>query len=117
MKIFLTGGTGFVGTQSTLRLLREGHSVTILTRSLKGGEITQPHIFYLEGDPTKKGAWQAKIKDHNAVINLAGASIFSRWTEEHKQAIRDSRIITTRNIVEGIPLRDNQSFTLLIPPP
>ncbi|MGQ9508648.1 MAG: TIGR01777 family oxidoreductase [Thermodesulfobacteriota bacterium] len=111
MKIFLTGGTGFVGTQLTSRLLREGHSVTILTRSLKVGEITQPHIFYLEGDPTKKGAWQAKIKDHDAVINLAGASIFARWTEEHKQAIRDSRIITTRNIVEGIPLRDNQSFT------
>lgn len=112
MKILITGGTGFVGTQLTSRLLREGYEVTILTRSLKRGKITQPNISYLEGDPTQKGPWQEKIKDHGAVINLAGASIFAKWTEEHKQAIRESRLRTTRNIVEGIPERDDQSFAL-----
>jgi uncharacterized protein (TIGR01777 family) len=46
------------------------------------------------------------------VINLAGASIFSKWTEEHKKAIRESRVNTTRNIVEGIPSRPERPFTL-----
>lgn len=112
MKILITGGTGFVGGQLTWRLLREGFEVTILTRSLRGAKITQPNISYLEGDPTQEGPWQGKIKDHDAVINLAGTSIFAKWTEEHKKAIRKSRLSTTRNIVEGIPERDDQSFAL-----
>ena len=46
------------------------------------------------------------------MINLAGASIFSKWTEEHKKAIRESRVNTTQNIVEGIPSRPERPFTL-----
>jgi hypothetical protein len=113
MKILITGGTGFVGTQLTSRLIQEGHVVTILTRTLKREKGTSPGISYLEGDPTRKGPWQASIKDHDAVINLAGASIFSKWTEEHKRAIRESRVNTTRNIVEGIPSSLQKPFTLL----
>jgi uncharacterized protein (TIGR01777 family) len=86
--------------------------VTILTRSLKGTKRSSPGISYLEGDPTKKGPWQEAIKNHDAVINLAGASIFSKWTEEHKKAIRESRVNTTQNIVEGIPSRPEKSFAL-----
>ncbi len=107
----ITGGTGFVGTQLTSRLIQDGHDVTILTRSLKGGKASSPHLSYLEGDPTRKGPWQEAIQTHDAVINLAGASIFSRWTEEHKKAIRDSRVLTTQNIVEGIPSRPERSFS------
>ena len=46
------------------------------------------------------------------VINLAGASIFSKWTEEHKKAIRESRVNTTQNIVEGIPSRSCKNHLL-----
>src|SRR4030042_2050712 len=112
MKILITGGTGFVGTQLTSRLIKDNHEVTILTRSLKGAKGASPGISYLEGDPTKKGPWQEAIKNHDAVINLAGASIFSKWTEEHKKAIRESRVNTTQNIVEGIPSRPERPFTL-----
>jgi len=112
MKVFITGGTGFVGTQITSRLIQEGHQVTILTRSLKGAKGSSPGISYLEGDPTKEGPWQEAIKTHDAVINLAGASIFSKWTEEHKKAIRESRVNTTRNIVEGMPSHPERPFTL-----
>ncbi len=112
MKLLITGGTGFVGTQLTSRLIQEGHEVTILTRSLKREKGTSPGVSYLEGDPTKKGPWQEAIQNHDAVINLAGASIFSKWTEEHKRAIRESRVNTTRNIVEGIPSHPDRPFTL-----
>ncbi len=112
MKILITGGTGFVGTQLIARLIRDSHEVTTLTRSLKSVKMTSPGVSYLEGDPTRKGPWQQSIQDQDAVINLAGASIFSRWTDEHKKAIRESRIHTTQNIVEAIPSSPNKPFTL-----
>ena len=33
MKVFITGGTGFLGTTLTRKLTQEGHKVTVLTRS------------------------------------------------------------------------------------
>jgi uncharacterized protein (TIGR01777 family) len=113
MKILITGGTGFVGTQLTSRLIQDGHEVIILSRSAKrSGEVPRG-ISYLQGDPTQKGPWQEAIKNHDGVINLAGASIFAKWTEEHKRAIRESRVNTTQNVVEGIPSHPPKKFTLL----
>jgi uncharacterized protein (TIGR01777 family) len=112
MKILITGGTGFVGTQLRSRLIQDGNEVTILTRSKKGSDKDPSGVSYLEGDPTKKGPWQDTIKEHDVVINLAGASIFSKWTKEHKKAIRESRISTTQNIVEGIPPNSERPLTL-----
>jgi uncharacterized protein (TIGR01777 family) len=103
MKILLTGGTGFVGKQLTSRFIQERNEVTILTRSLKESGPPPKGISYLQGDPTQRGPWQAAIPGHDIIINLAGASIFSKWSEEYKKLIRDSRIFTTRNIIEGIP--------------
>ena len=103
MKILMTGGTGFVGKELNSRLIREGHEITILTRSLKNpGEISKG-IFYPQGDPARKGPWQEAIASCDVIINLAGASIFSRWSDEYKKLLRESRLLTTRNLVEAIP--------------
>ena len=112
MKIFITGGTGFVGTQLTSRLIQDGNEVTILTRSRKGAERGHTGISYLQGDPTLKGPWQEAIKNHEVIINLAGASIFSKWTDEQKKAIKESRISTTQNIIEGIASHPGKKITL-----
>ena len=113
MKILITGGTGFVGKQLTSRIIQEGNEVTILTRSLKESGQLPKGISYLQGDPTQKGPWQEAIPGHDVIINLAGASIFSKWSDEYKKLIRDSRVFTTRNIIEGIPSKFEKEISLL----
>jgi hypothetical protein len=112
MKVLMTGGTGFVGTSLSSRLVQDGHGVTILTRSSKDLSRSKPGISYLQGDPTVKGPWQENVKNFDAIINLAGASIFSRWTDDHKRAIRESRMGTTQNLVEAIPSSLDKKITL-----
>ncbi len=103
MKIFMTGGTGFVGTYLVGQFIREGHTVTVLTPPLTGSELKMDGLTYLTGNPTIKGPWQEAVRDHDVIINLAGASIFSRWTEAQKIILRSSRIDTTRHLVEALP--------------
>ena len=107
MKIFVTGGTGFVGKTLALALIRTGHEVSILTRSGKG---ETSGVSWIEGDPTQKGKWQEAVKEHGVVINLAGASLFTRWTEEAKRMIRDSRILTTRHLLEAMDGGKGKTF-------
>ena len=113
MKILMTGGSGFVGSYLIARLVRDGHEVTSLIRSNKEAKGASPGVSFLQGDPTQRGPWQEAIRNHAAVINLAGAPIFTKWTDEQKRAIRESRVSTTRNIVEGIDAEQGRGFTLL----
>ncbi len=113
MKIFFTGGTGFVGSYFTKRFLEKGHEVTVLTRSLgKSREGRSGAIRWVEGNSMKPGKWQETVAEHDAVINLAGASIFTLWTESARKVIEESRIFTTRNVVDAIG-RAEGSITLL----
>jgi len=112
-KIFITGGTGFLGRALTSRLTTSGFQVTVLTRKIKKEEQLPEKTVYVEGDPAHPGQWQDAVQNHDVFINLAGASIFSRWTNKRKKAIMDSRILTTRHLVEALSSRKNQE-TLLI---
>ncbi len=103
MKVFMTGGTGFIGTYLAKRLISEGHKVTILTQPLGEAALKINGVNYLAGSPTIKGEWQEAVKEHDVIINLAGASIFSRWTPEQKKILLESRIDTTSNLVEALP--------------
>ena len=110
MKVFITGGLGFVGTQLSIRLLQKGHEVTVVDHSPEPKLYTPEAVTYVSADTTALGAWQEEIVKHDAVINLAGASIFQRWNDGTKQLIYDSRILTTRNVVEAM---DDAKSTLL----
>jgi len=102
MRIFITGGLGFVGTQLSIRLLKRGHEVTVVDHSPKPKPYTPEQVKYVLADTTIPGAWQEELIKHDAVINLAGASIFQRWNDTTKQLIYNSRILTTRNVVEAM---------------
>jgi uncharacterized protein (TIGR01777 family) len=101
MKVFITGGSGFLGAALTKALLAEGHSVTILSRSSKKRAL-KLGLAYVDGNPTKSGSWQKEVPRHDVVINLAGASIFRTWNDKNKEAIRSSRILTTHNLVDAM---------------
>ena len=93
MKFLITGGTGFIGSFLTQQLLQNEHEVTIIGRS--SAPVVHPgHFHAISADTTQKGSWQNALKDVDAVINLAGMSIFQRWTRAYKQQIYDSRILT-----------------------
>ena len=102
MKVVITGGLGFIGTQLSTRLLETGHRVTVVDHSPKPKPSTPKEVNYLSADTTVPGAWQEEVGIQDAVINLAGTSIFTRWNDETKQLIYDTRILTTRNVVEAM---------------
>ena len=112
MKVFITGGTGFLGAALTEKLLAEGHLVTILSRSSQN-RIIRAGLVYTKGNSAMSGSWQEEIGRHDVVINLAGASIFQPWNTRNKEAIYNSRILTTRNIVDAIAKHADKKITLL----
>ncbi|MBW1930051.1 MAG: TIGR01777 family oxidoreductase [Deltaproteobacteria bacterium] len=113
MKIFITGGTGFVGSTLARYLFNQGHEVTVLTRSAAKARHMPDGIAVVEGDPVVQGPWQKRVAEHEVVINLAGRSIFTRWTKKAKRVIRDSRLLTTRHVVEAISERKGENTLLL----
>ncbi len=102
MKAFITGGTGFVGTNLTWFLVEKGHEVTVLARHAKKGPALPDKVNVVAADATKPGEWQNAVAGHDVLINLAGVSIFKRWNEHYKKLLWNSRILTTRNLVDAI---------------
>ena len=103
MKILITGGSGFVGSNLTDFLLSRGHQVIAIGRSEPQHGADRANYHFVAADTTCKGPWQKELADVDAVVNLAGATIFRRWTKKYKKQIYDSRILTTRNVVEALP--------------
>lgn len=102
MRVFITGGTGFVGRRLSARLRELGHDLIIVTRSPKG-RPAGAGIDFVEGDPAMPGPWQERVKDADWVINLAGSPISQRWTAAVKRELRESRMLTTKYLVEAMP--------------
>ena len=103
MRVFIVGGTGFVGVNLANRLRSRGDEVTVLGHLPGRPRGLDPAVAVVVGDATVAGAWQERVAGHETVVNLAGASIFTRWTEESKKIIHSSRILTTRNVVAALP--------------
>ena len=92
--VAVTGSSGLVGSQSTAFLSTGGHRVIRLVRHA----ATKSDERQWNPDDPDPGL----LAGVDAVIHLAGASIAGRFTEEHRAAIRDSRIGPTRRLAELI---------------
>jgi uncharacterized protein (TIGR01777 family) len=102
VKIFIAGGTGFVGNILSAALAGEGHEITVLIRPGADADAGTGGVRTVRGDPMTKGAWQEELAGHEAIINLVGASIFQPWTRKARREIYDSRMRSTENIVEAL---------------
>lgn len=99
MRVLVTGATGLVGKRVCQKLIADGHSVVITTRSREGldSRITFP-CEVIEWD-TRSDFPADRLKDTDAVIHLAGESIAAGlWTKKQKQRIFDSRVLSTATL-------------------
>jgi hypothetical protein len=103
MKVLVFGGTGFIGKNLYTELLSAGHEVCIVSR--------RPEKAIPQGRGAAIVKWNssacplpAELLDNvDLIINLAGESIASRrWTQAVKEKILNSRVQTTRAIVNAI---------------
>ena len=103
MKVFITGGQGFVGTRLARTFLEKGF--TVVATGTRKSVHCGPRInyTYIATDTTQKGEWLSNVSDADIVINLAGRSIFHYWTPKYKQEIYDSRVLTTQNVMSALP--------------
>jgi uncharacterized protein (TIGR01777 family) len=101
-RVTVTGATGLIGPSLVAALRERGAQVTVLTRNPKRARATLDAVDAVAWDPLSEPAPPAALADRDAVVHLAGAPIAQRWSEHAKRAIRDSRTIGTRNLVEGL---------------
>jgi uncharacterized protein (TIGR01777 family) len=104
MRIFVTGGTGLVGTRLVRRLQERGDTVVLLSRRPALAQAqARAEDKVVEGDPMKPGAWMDALADCDGVIHLAGENIFGRrWNDDFKKLLRDSRVLSTENVAQAL---------------
>jgi len=102
MKILITGASGFVGSFLATHFIQKHHQIVGVGRR-PVHPLSQTEGFeYISADTTVPGPWQAHVPQMDAIVNLAGKNIFHYWTDSSKQKMVDSRIQTTRNLVQAM---------------
>lgn len=103
MKIAVTGATGFIGVPLVKALQAAGHQVVALVRNKARASEKLPGTECIEAQLEGHGPWCEVLARVDAIAYLAGESIGGkRWDARQKQLIRDSRVESTRTIVEAI---------------
>jgi UDP-glucose 4-epimerase len=108
MKILITGGAGFIGSNLAKRLVHDGHSVVVLDSLLRGNKLdkdTYSKIQFIKGDVrdldiVKEASKQCDIIFHFAAV--LGVDIVA----DNPVETMDVEVIGTRNIVEAATLNN-----------
>ncbi|MBK1879776.1 TIGR01777 family oxidoreductase [Pelagicoccus mobilis] len=94
MRVAITGGSGFLGTQLRALLGGLGHEVFVVTR--RGRDEND-----IVWNPYRGEIDRGAMEGMDAVIHLAGENLSSgRWTEERKKRLWSSRVDSTRFLVD-----------------
>ena len=105
-KVLITGGTGFIGSDLCIQLLKKDVDLVLLTRNPKRFEDSKANnLRYVSWDDDLR----KYVEEVDAVIHLAGEPVIGgRWTTKVKQRIYDSRIQSTRILVEAMKGADKK---------
>ncbi len=96
MKVLISGGSGFIGSKLTKQLQANGHEVAWLSRSEK------KNIRSFIWDINSMSIDEKAMEWADAVVHLAGASVAGqRWTYSYKKTIYDSRINSSKLIIDA----------------
>ena len=99
-KVAITGGNGLIGSELAVFLKAQGHEVVILSRSGKSNVYGVPGVRW---DPFKKFIDAKSLSDVDCWIHLAGENVSKgRWTKKRIRKLKDSRVISTKFLVEFI---------------
>ena len=108
MKVLISGARGLIATELIAQLKALGHTPISLVRSRPAGEN---EIFI----DAKTGDFDAaSMEEIDAVVNLAGATTGRiPWTKKYMREIVDSRIETTKVLVDAINQARNKPKVLV----
>jgi uncharacterized protein len=104
MRVVLTGATGMIGQAVVSALLAREEEVVVLSRDVARaqrtfGDRVQAHAW---ADPLGSPPPSVALDGADGVVHLIGEPVAQRWTDEAKEAIRESRVRSTRSLVQGL---------------
>ena len=90
MRVFITGGTGFIGTRLTEKLISENHDVTLLARNPSNSAFFGNNkVTLIKGDLFNNAVLLEGMEDCDWVFHMAA------WT---KPSFKDPSIVTGINV-------------------
>ncbi len=105
MRIVIAGGNGFIGRHLSALLTQRGDEVIWLVRhpGRSGTEKlhAEEYAFDPVGSPDDTG-WQQAVDGADAIVNLSGSPIASRWNARVKQELRASRLESARALIRAM---------------
>lgn len=100
MRVAIVGASGLIGRAVGAALLARGDGVLTLTRGGASGIAGAQDVRW---DPAEGPLPSDALDGVDALVNLAGAPLAGpRWSDERKELIRESRVRTTRLIVDAL---------------
>uniref|UniRef100_A0A7N0T2A7 Uncharacterized protein n=1 Tax=Kalanchoe fedtschenkoi TaxID=63787 RepID=A0A7N0T2A7_KALFE len=102
LTVSITGATGFIGQHLVKRLQADDHQVRVLTRTRSKALVIFPANDFPGVIVAEEREWKDCIQASNAVVNLAGLPISTRWSSEIKKEIKQSRLRVTSKVVDLI---------------
>lgn len=102
----MSGASGLIGSALAPALEADGYEVTRLVRGTARSKAD------LQWDPMREVS-PALVSGFDAVVHLSGESVAGRWTEEKKRKIRESRVVSTRNLAWAIAKAEQPPRTLV----
>jgi uncharacterized protein (TIGR01777 family) len=100
MRVTVTGATGTIGRALVGELTARGDEVTALSRNPATADLGVETLQW--GDPKGERPPAEALRGRDAVVHLLGETMAQRWTDRAKREIRDSRVLSTRNLVTAL---------------